>query len=47
MWSAGFMVEEWRRRGREVNVAGDSDGQRAPFSDPRVNDFLGILSTFP
>lgn len=34
-WSAGFMVEEWRGGGggREVSAAaGDSDGQRAPFS---------------
>lgn len=34
MWSAGFMVEEWRGGGgREVSAAaGDSHGQRAPFS---------------
>lgn len=33
--------------GRGVNAAGDSDGQRAPFSDPCANNFLGILSTSP
>lgn len=38
------MVEEWMCRGREVKAAGDSGGQRAPSSEPRVN-FLGILST--
>lgn len=38
------MVEEWMCRGREVKAAGNSGGQRAPSSEPRVN-FLGILST--
>lgn len=33
--------------GREVDVAGYRDGKRAPFSVPRVNDFLGILRAFP
>lgn len=33
--------------GREVDVAGYRDGKRAPFSVPRVNDFLGIPSAFP
>lgn len=36
-----------RSGGREVDVAGYRDGKRAPFSVPRVNDFLGILSAFP
>lgn len=28
MWSAGLMVKEWRRGGREAN---DTNGQRGPF----------------